>query len=45
MQAAVPSDGHAAGYVQVEEEGMVVDSARWCPSEESVGAGLVRRGK
>ncbi len=44
MQAVVPSDGRAAGYVQVEEEGMVVDSAQWYPSEESVGVGLVRQG-
>jgi len=44
VQAAVPSIGCAAGYDQVEEEGMVVDLARWCPSKESVGQGLVRQG-
>jgi len=43
VQAAVPSIGRAAGYDQVEEEGMVVDLARWCLGKESVGQGLVRR--
>ncbi len=47
VQVAVPPLGHAAGCVQVEEEGMVVDSAWYCPREgdlsRSVGEGL-RRG-
>jgi len=33
VQAAVPPLGRAAGCVQVEEEGMVVDLAWWCPRE------------
>jgi len=44
VQAVVPLEGRAVGYIRVEEEGMVVDSARWCPSGESVGKGLVRPG-
>jgi len=32
------------GYVQVEEEGLVVESAEWCPMGDSVDRGLVRRG-
>ena len=46
VQAVVPSDGRAAGCVQVGAEGMVVGSVRRsCPREGSVGAGPVRRGK
>ena len=43
VQAAVPSEGLAAGCVRVEEPGMVVDAAG-CPSGESVYKGLGRRG-
>jgi len=44
VPAAVPSKGRAAGYVQVEEEGLVVESADWYPMGDSVDKGLVCRG-
>jgi len=45
VQAVVPSDGRAAGCIQVEEEGMVVGSVWSCPREGLVGAGPGHRGK
>ena len=41
VPAAVPSKGRAVGYIQVEEEGLVVESAEWCPMGDSVDKGLV----
>jgi len=45
VQAVVPSEGRAAGYIQVEEAGRVVGAASWCPRGKSVGTGRVRRGR
>ncbi len=45
MPAAVPSKGRAAGYIQVEEEGLVVvESADWYLMGDLVDKGLVCRG-